>query len=196
MEKKKTSPGTWKTSLQLQLLKQLAVEPDIPPAVAFVGIGNQLRSDDAAGILVARELLKRQSATDKEHVLILDAGHAPENSTGDLRKFGPSLILFVDAANMGEEPGTIRWIPEESIDGMRASTHSLPLSMLMHYFTLELHCKVMLLGIQVRSNEVGESVSPEIFRAVEEVVQGLEETLHLTARRGTLSPPSHDRRFQ
>lgn len=175
MEKKKTLPGTWKTSLQPLLGQQVAKSG--APRIAIIGIGNTLRSDDAAGMLVARELLGRECAADTEHLLILEAGHAPENRTGELRKFAPDLVLLIDAADMGKEPGAVEWISEEDIDGMSASTHSLPLSMLARYLTLELECKVILLGIQPASNEVGEIVSAEVLQAVGEVVQGLDETI-------------------
>ena len=176
MEKSKTLPNTWKASLS-QSLKQQASELGRPPRVAIVGIGNQLRSDDAAGLLVARSL-SEQGCAANTNLLILEAGHAPENRTGELRKFAPDLVLLIDAAEMGEKPGTVRLIPAEAIDGMSASTHSLPLSMLASYLTLELNCKVILLGIQPGSNEVGETVSREVLWAVENIVKSLVETFH------------------
>ncbi len=158
-------------------LQQLRSESGKAPRVAIVGIGNTLRSDDAAGMLAARELSRRGCAADREHVLILEGGHAPENVTGDLRVFGPDVVLFIDAADMGKEPGAIDWISADDIDGMSASTHSLPLSMLAQYLTLELGCQVLLLGIQLVSNEVGEEVSAEVLEAVQEIVNGLEELI-------------------
>lgn len=180
MEEMKILPDTWKASLQ-PLERQLASESiNSPcPKVAVIGVGNTLRSDDAAGIWVARELLHRECATDVEHILILEGGQAPENLSGRLCKFTPDLVLFIDAANMGEKPGAVQWISEECIDGMSASTHSLPLSMLARYLTLQLDCKVVFLGIQPRSNEVGEIVSAEVQHAVREVVQELDEALRI-----------------
>lgn len=105
----------------------------------------------------------------------MDAGHAPENSTAELRRFAPGIILLIDAAEMGEAPGTIRWIDMEELDGMSASTHSMPLSMLAKYLTLELDCEVKLLGIQLLSNDVGESVNTEVMRAVDMIVDGMIE---------------------
>jgi hydrogenase 3 maturation protease len=125
--------------------------------------------------LIAHALSQRECATGTGHVLILEAGQAPENSTGELRKFAPNAVLIIDAADMGEAPGTIRWISEEDIDGMSASTHSLPLSMLAHYLRLELNCDVKILGIQVSSNEVGETVSADVLRAVNEIVGELDQ---------------------
>lgn len=141
----------------------------------MIGVGNPLRSDDAAGVLVARRLANRDYAAD--HVLILEAGQAPENRTAELRRFAPGLVLIIDAADIGDIPGTIQQIPEESIDGMSASTHSLPLSMLARYLKLELGCSVMFLGIQPASNKVGEIVSEEILKAVGEIVAGLDELI-------------------
>jgi len=157
-------------------LKQLAVEPGNPPRIAILGIGNTYRSDDGVGVLIARALSEHKCAR-ADHLLIVEAGHAPENRAGELRKFAPDLVLFIDAAEMGEQPGTVQWIPEESIDGMSASTHSLPLSMLSRYLTLELNCKVILLGIQPASNDVGETVSMEVLEAINEVVKGLDEAI-------------------
>ncbi|HLO28321.1 MAG TPA: hydrogenase 3 maturation endopeptidase HyCI [Anaerolineales bacterium] len=173
MEKIKTLPRTWKTSLSL-LLNQLAAESGTPERIAIVGIGNQYRCDDAAGILIARSLSQHECVADAHRILILEAGHAPENSTGELRKFAPNLVLLIDAAEMGKAPGTVEWISEEDIDGMSASTHSLPLSMLALYLKMELNCNVILLGIQAASNEVGETVSSEVLQAVNEIVKELE----------------------
>lgn len=136
-----------------------------------------MRSDDAAGVLVARLLLQRDLAPEADRVLIIEAGHAPENRTGELRRFRPDMVLIIDAADMGETPGTVQWIPEESIDGMSASTHSLPLSMLSRYLKLELQCTVAVLGIQAASNDVGESLTPEVLDAINEIVDELERLI-------------------
>jgi hydrogenase 3 maturation protease len=78
---------------------------------------------------------------------------------------------------MGERVGAVQWIPEESIDGMSASTHSLPLSILARYLKLELNCSVAILGIQAASNEVGEDVSQQVLQAIQEVVDELERLI-------------------
>jgi hydrogenase 3 maturation protease len=180
MEKMKTLPNTWKASLSQQW-NQLATESSGPPRIAIVGIGNEYRSDDAAGILIARALSQREYGANADHILICEADHAPENVTGELRRFSPTLVLLIDAAEMSKAPGTVEWIREEDIDGMSASTHSLPLSMLSLYLRMELNCKVSLLGIQPKSNEVGETVSEEVLQAIDEVVAGLGESLRTNA---------------
>jgi len=134
-----------------------------------MGIGNDLRGDDSAGLMVARTLLGDERFENVPDILIIDGGPAPENFTGKLRAFQPELVLFVDAAHMDEPPGTIQWIPLDSIDGMSASTHSLPLSMLAHYLVLELGCGVAVLGIQPGQNEIGTELTLAVCAAVDEI---------------------------
>ena len=138
-----------------------------------MGIGTELRADDAAGMLVVRRLLKYDCACNEALIRVIPAGPAPENSTWELRGFEPHLILLVDGAAMREIAGTVRWIAMEDISGLSASTHSLPLSILASYLTQEFDCQVALLGIQPASNDVGGPVSLEVLEAVEEIVTEL-----------------------
>ena len=137
--------------------------------LALVGVGNEQRRDDAVGVVIARRLASLAS----DNLLIVDAGHAPENSAGLLRRFAPDSVLLVDAAEMGEAIGSIRWIETGDIAGMSASTHSLPLSMLAEYLRLELRCEVLLLGIQPASTDYGEGMSEEVEKGVDEIVDVL-----------------------
>lgn len=157
------SSNLWKTSLN-RLLSQKTNK-----RIAIVGIGNEMRGDDVAGMLVIRALGLRVASIDG--LRIIEGGHAPENATADLRKFSPDLVLLIDAADVGKEVGSIALIPMEQIDGMSANTHSLPLSMLAQYLTLELNCEVVLLGIQPKSVEMGASVSDEVNQAVKDIVE-------------------------
>lgn len=177
-------PSSWKTSL-CRFLDQQAYSPAQLTKTVIMGIGNDLRSDDAAGVLVARALLESRLIRDLRHVVVMDAGHAPENGTAALRLFAPGNILLIDAAEMGELPGTIRWIDMDELDGMSASTHSMPLSMLAEYLALELDCDVRMLGIQPRSNDVGQTVSAEVLQAIDDIVQEFEISLprHFSGRK-------------
>ena len=172
-------PNSWQASLQ-RLLNQQTAESRI----AIVGIGNALRSDDAAGILVAHRLMESRYLPDPKTVLIMDAGHAPENGTSQLRRFEPNVVLLIDAVEMGEAPGHIRWVEMDEIEGMSASTHSLPLSMLAGYLNWELKCEVTLLGIQPKSNDVGETVSADVEQAVQSIIETFDDVFRLIALQG------------
>lgn len=135
-----------------------------------MGVGNDLRGDDSAGLIMARTLLGDESIVNLSNLLVLEGGPAPENSTGKIRAFQPDLVLIIDAANLNASPGTIQWISLESIDGMSASSHSLPLSVLAHFLILELGCDVAVLGIQPEQNGIGSELTPSVHAAVNEIV--------------------------
>ena len=124
-----------------------------------------------------RRLAKSPLLEDLDFLLVIDAGHAPENSTAELRRFAPEIVLLIDAAEIQEAPGVVRWVGLDEIDGMSASTHTLPLSMLAKYLTLEINCAVKILGIQPQSTEIAETVSDRVLQAVDEIAVEISEFL-------------------
>ena len=96
MEMTPRSRASWHDSLA-RTLKQLR-RLNRPPRLAVVGIGHELRGDDAAGVRVARALQSRFPTSDA--LVAIDAGSAPENHTGALRRFKPDLVLLIDAAQI------------------------------------------------------------------------------------------------
>ncbi|MFN8414379.1 MAG: hydrogenase maturation protease [Anaerolineales bacterium] len=142
------------------------------PRLAVVGIGNELCADDAVGMLIARALLSHLTVQTSKTLMVIPAGVAVENVTGQLRGFAPDMILLIDAAELGEAPGTVRWLTMDAVTGVSALTHSLPLTMVMHYLNSELGCPVALLGIQIKSNEMGVEMCPEVHSAAEEILAG------------------------
>jgi hydrogenase 3 maturation protease len=171
METKTLSLPSWKISLiPLLFPENLPPKSDLP-RIAIVGIGNEYHGDDAAGVGVARALQQREYAADVGRVLVIEAHRAPENITGELRSFRPQEVILIDAVQMNLPSGEIAWIPWEITTGMCASSHSLPLSMLARYLTLEFGCKVHLLGIQPAQNDVYAPLSQAVQAAVDELIQ-------------------------
>ena len=171
------SKPSWESSLAQAARRR---QPsDRPLRIAVVGIGHELRGDDAAGVVVARALLEQSAICDPRSAfrLVIDAGPAPENYTGSLRRFQPDLIVLIDAAQMGAPPGTVRWLMWQDTDAFSASTHTLPPHILAQYLTNELNCGVALIGIQPADTRIGMPLSPVVQAAVETVVQALLEEL-------------------
>lgn len=142
--------------------------------LAVLGIGNELYGDDGAGVALAR--LLAQSGIAPGMMQAFEAGPAPENFTGSLRKFMPSHVLMVDAANLGLEPGSIRVIDPAQITGAGFSTHTLPLHILADYIARE-GCRVVMLGIQPRDLSFGEGLSSEVSSAVTQLKNYLKDLL-------------------
>lgn len=169
------SSPSWQKSLH-RALDALATS-DRPPRVAIVGMGQEFNGDDAAGLIAARELLSRGAELDR--LLVIDAGPAPENQTGALRRFGPDLVLLIDAAQMSQPPGTVGWIPWQQTTGISATTHTLPPYMLAQFLTADLGCEVALLGIQPAANQIDTPLSPVVKAACRDVVDALGTILAL-----------------
>jgi hydrogenase 3 maturation protease len=167
--------------------------------VAVVGIGQELNGDDGAGVLVVRRLsaLARRgsgkAAPNKSQgpgafpgpcdLLIIEAAHAPENCLGPLLRFRPALVIVVDAAELGERPGTVRWLDWQETAGLSASTHTLPPSMLARFLVPAAGCEVAVLAIQAADTALGAPLSPEVAAAVEEILNGLSQLLAISPAR-------------
>ena len=144
--------------------------------VVVLGVGSELRSDDAVGVLIARKIAEKNL----KGVRSLSAGTAPENFTADIRQISPTHVLIVDSADMGEPAGTIRLIDPEDIGGISFGTHALPLGVLAGYLEKETGCRVIVLGIQPQSVDFGEQISDPVRTAMEKAVQAIAEAASQT----------------
>ena len=147
--------------------------PPHPPRGTWgaVGGGRAGRRGDGAGPALCTALqILGGSHPDR---LVVDAGTAPENVTGLLRRFGPDVVVLVDAADMSRRPGAVRWLERGCTLGCSASTHTLPLEMLATYLRQSLGCDVRLLGIQPAV--IGEEgpLSAPVRRTVERLARRL-----------------------
>lgn len=108
-----------------------------------------------------------------ERLQLINAGTAPENITGAVRRFRPDWILLVDAIDAGLPPGSISWLDPQAIEGFSASTHTLPLQVVAQYLGTELLCPVDLIGIQSQSLEFAAPLTPSVENAANQVAASL-----------------------
>lgn len=175
-----TSLPRWALLLQAtlrQLSEQHTGASDL--RVAIVGIGNVLRGDDGAGPAVADALQFRPDA----QILVINAGPAPENMTGPLRRFKPDLVVLVDMAQMNLPAGSVQWIPWQTASGLSASSHTMPLHVLVRYLVETTGCEAVLLGIQPAQTGLDVPLSPPVATAVTDIATILSRLL---ADRATL----------
>ena len=117
---------------------------------AFVGIGSELRGDDAVGVVIVKRLAELAKSGECPRFLFINGGSAPENVLGEIRAFQPEIIVFIDAAILGREPGTVRLIDtrREKISGVSFCTHSLPLTIIADYIRQTVPCEILVIGIE------------------------------------------------
>jgi len=159
----------WQGNLRMCLKKKSTA--DRPVRLAVMGIGHELCGDDAVGLQVARML--HDAVGDNPQMLIIEAGPAPENFTGLLRRFKPDQVWLVDAALFDALPGEVRCLPWEEVEGMSASTHTLPLNLLAAYLTAELGCELKLIGIQPGQTFADAPLTSPVMQAAKAVVDEL-----------------------
>lgn len=173
MEMSKMSNWQWKGQL-LHNLERL-VQGNEPPRVAVMGVGNELKGDDALGVQIARRLGPRAQAS--ERLCVMEAGLAPENFCGALRRFKPDLVLLIDAAQMDEPPGMTKVVDLDTAAQVGISTHSPSFHMLVDYLEVELGCEFIVLGIQADDLSYGATLSPPVKEAVDTVADKLVDML-------------------
>ena len=167
------SRPSWRASLKRALKPLTGIDP--AARLAIIGVGNEVWGDDAAGVQAARKLHKIFSQ--REELLIIDAGPSPENFSGKLRQFRPDFVILIDAVRPDFLASRISWIELSSIDGISALTHGLPLSVLGEFFSQQLGVNAAVIGITGQQFEFGAGLSLTTRRAVNDLVRFLSQTI-------------------
>jgi hydrogenase maturation protease len=145
--------------------------------IVVIGVGNEWRSDDAAGLEVARRLrearLPRTRVIEREGepVDLIDAWS------------GAGEAIVVDAVSSGAEPGAIHRVDARRqqlpIEAFGGSTHALGLAEAVELGrALErLPEHLFVVGIEGGRFTAGSGLSPEVERAVAQLVRELRRRL-------------------
>lgn len=148
--------------------------------VALLGIGSELRQDDAAGTLVAEKLGKYPKPRRAGHpqLKVFHGATAPENLTGEIKRFKPTHLILVDTVEMEEKPGTILLLDADRVGGgISFSTHKLPAKVLVDYFIKSIGCAVTIIGIQPKALEFGKPVTKHVQESVGHVARAIRGAL-------------------
>lgn len=139
--------------------------------IVILGIGNEIKGDDAIGPNTAwklGELFKKN-----DDVFVFDGGTVPENYTGLIRKENPTHIILVDAVEIKKEPGYIKVVQKEDISNYNLSTHAMPVSFLIMFMEATIDADIILIGIQPKKMDPGDGISKEVEKSIGIVVNTL-----------------------
>jgi hydrogenase maturation protease len=160
----------------------------VQPTTLILGLGNVLMTDEAVGAEVVRRL-ERQSDPD-DSLLFLDGGTLSFTLAAPIGDC-PQLIV-VDAAAMGEPPGSVRVFEGEAMDRQLSvnakSVHEVSLSDLMDIarLTETLPAQRALIGIEPEFVGWGDRLTPAVEAAIPNAIAAIRAVL---ARWGT--PETH-----
>jgi hydrogenase 3 maturation protease len=146
--------------------------------IAFLGIGSPLRADDSVGLYIVNEMMSRLVPYPGQEFRFCLGESAPENFSGEIRSFGTTHLVIIDAADMGTTPGTMRLIAQDQIGGTSFSTHMLPLKMLTDYLVMTTGCQVFVVGVQPRSLAFGQLISEPVKEAADKFLDQLTAEWH------------------
>ena len=145
--------------------------------VLIIGVGNEFRGDDGAGLVVSRRL----GALGLEGVRALEV--EGEGTAVMAAWKGAEAVILVDAVYSGTEPGTVHRLEahDQPIPGsfFHRSTHAINVADAVELARSlgELPPRLVVYGIEGRSFEAGVGLSPAVEGAVQEVVDAVRQEL-------------------
>ena len=153
------------TELESELRKNLTGK------VVILCVGSRSRGDDIFGPLLAKRIAGKVAAE------VIDAENVPENYLGKVAKLNPDVVLLVDAAHFGGQPGQLKLLAPQTLAESSFSTHSASLKLIEDYFKAECNSQVVMLAVQPKHVSFGVPPSPELIAAVDLVGPMLIEIL-------------------
>ena len=107
-------------------------------------MGNELRADDAVGLEVVR-LLKTH---ENERLKVFEGHMTPDAFIAPACSLHPTHLLIIDAAELGEQPGSWRLLFQHEIKEGLFTTHMIPITEVAAEIQRRCGSKVSFLGIQ------------------------------------------------
>lgn len=142
--------------------------------VAVIGVGSPMHGDDGAGCRVARRLRESGAAC------VFVAGDIPESVLCQVAAARPETVVFVDAVDLGAEPGGVALLEQGQLAGYCPTTHRVPLRLLMEILRRETGADVFLLAIQPGRVGLGWPMSGRVRTTTDLVAAALEGALGAT----------------
>ena len=153
-------------------------------AALVIGLGNELRGDDGAGIAVARQVRSLAAAREVD---VLELQTEP---VGLIEAWaGRRAVVLVDTMRSGAPPGTVRRfdasrnaLPSRQMTGGSTSTHALELPEVLELARAldRLPRRVIIYAVEARSFQGGADLSAELKAILSELAQAvLDEALEL-----------------
>ena len=139
------------------------LKSELKGRVIFVGVGNVLKGDDGAGVVLVNMLKKKF----KDAGSFLDCGIAPENYLEKLRDF--DCVVIFDALDFGGKTGEITILKPKELSEASVSTHNLSLKLFSRYLE-EDGINVIIAGIQPANLRFAEGLSKVVSLSLKKFV--------------------------
>jgi len=148
--------------------------------IAVLGVGSELRADDAAGMVIVKRLkayIKGKKQEERNSLKVFLGQTAPENLTGEIKKFKPTHLIIIDAVDFHQKAGAIGVVDLQAEAGVSFSTHRIPFQIIKDYLYKSIACETIIIGIQPESVDFSLSLSPKIQKSARIVLEAIIEAL-------------------
>ena len=144
--------------------------------VTFVGVGNDYRRDDAAGLAVARRVSHMASAD----IRIVESSGDPQQLVGLCRD--TDAVVFIDAMSSDRPAGSVErfdvsleQLTESGFSSVSSHIFDLPNTVELARSLEVLPGTTLIYGIEGSDFEFGEGITQEVQSGVEQVASELEQ---------------------
>lgn len=145
--------------------------------IAILGVGSSLNADDGAGVKISEGLKEYFLDYRLSMTSIFTGENAPENYTGEIKKFKPDHLLVLDAIDSERNPGDIVTIKPDEISGVSFSTHMLPIKIMLDYLVKETGCDITIIGIQPKNLVFAGEMTYEVIEAADYIMSVLRKII-------------------
>ena len=143
------------------------LEEHIGHQMLVVGVGNPMRGDDEAGLILAEKVAAK---LDLEY---LRCEEVPENYVGKMLDDPADTILLVDAVDMKQAPGEIGLLAPDELADNGISTHNCSVGLLAKVLAGVKDKQMLILGIQPQNLGWGQPLTPQVSEAIDRFVTDL-----------------------
>jgi len=142
-------------------------------SVVVIGMGNELRADDAVGLHVVRLLKSFQN----NRLTVFEGQMTPEVFIGPACATHPTHVLIIDAAELKKKPGAWQVLSMDSVEQGLFTTHSIPAIEVAAEIKRRCAASVVFVGIQPKSREISLGLSKKCRQAAEEISEIIQKAV-------------------
>ena len=146
------------------------------PRIAIVGIGNLMKADDGAGMIMTAALKERLVGFSE--IRTYETGTAPENHLAAILAFKPEIIYLIDAADFNGEAGEFKLFPAHQVKSQGFSTHAISISLVIQFLKLQTKAEIFLLAIQPEEISIHEGLSARVKAGTDKAIIFLEKKVN------------------
>ena len=137
--------------------------------IVLIGVGNELRGDDAFGVWLGERIEHRIP----QRVFVTH--DLPEDYAVKAADLRPDIVIVLDATNFGGEPGELHLVAARDVPPTPGVTHRPSLEMMARFIELDAGAETWVLGVQPQMDSVG--VGSEMSAPVAAALDALEAML-------------------